>query len=299
LNIETQIEVKKDTYSVDEFEKTFDVDVALSITDIAVVNPSTGNKAYFCRIKDTISKIDEVYLQKQNAIPLNREQKVFSTLCLSPKTDIVICAAKAGSGKTIQALSSACMLLDEKGSNFEKILYIRKTIVSIDNKQEELGFLPGTLEEKMGGYLAPLFGAVEKLVRRKYKSADLKDKENLDSKIKEFISKYRIETAYEGFLRGTTIDNAVVILDEFQNESTVGTQLILSRMGQNTKVIAIGHTGQIDNSYVNEMNNGLTYLVNECEKTNDNDVTIVGCRLLTVVRSKIAEFGDSIKTNRR
>jgi len=191
------------------------------------------------------------------------------------------------------------MLLDEKGSNFEKILYIRKTIVSIDNKQEELGFLPGTLEEKMGGYLAPLFGAVEKLVRRKYKSADLKDKENLDSKIKEFISKYRIETAYEGFLRGTTIDNAVVILDEFQNESTVGTQLILSRMGQNTKVIAIGHTGQIDNSYVNEMNNGLTYLVNECEKTNDNDVTIVGCRLLTVVRSKIAEFGDSIKTNRR
>jgi PhoH-like ATPase len=164
----------------------------------------------------------------------------------------------------------------------------------VDNKQEELGFLPGSLEEKLGGYLAPLYNSIEKLVRRKYKSANLRDKEVLEEKIKEFINKYRIEPSYEGFLRGSTLENAIVIIDEAQNESCGSMRLILSRIGQNSKVIVLGHNGQIDSYWCNALNNGFTYLCNETEKENEFDVNIVGCRLTKVVRSKIAKYGDEI-----
>jgi PhoH-like ATPase len=297
-SFETQHEISLPILEVEKLEKDLGVEIPKSISGIEIINPKTGINKYYYKVKDKLYEIDEDLLQKQNAVPMNREQRVLSSLILADNTDIIVVPGQAGTGKTLMALSGACALIEKKNSKFEKIIYIRKTITSVDNKQEELGFLPGTLEEKMGGYLAPLYNSIEKLVKRKYKNTNLRDKEVLEEKMKEFISKYRIEPAYEGFLRGSTLENSVIIIDEAQNESRSSMRLILSRIGQNSKVIVLGHNRQLDNPYCNALNNGFTYLCNETEKENEFDVNIVGCRLIKVVRSKIAKYGDEIRVGR-
>lgn len=297
-SFETQHEFVSPILDVEKISNALGEEIPHSVSGLEFKNPKTGINKYYYKVKSTLYEIDEKELQKQNIVPMNREQKVLSSLILHDTTDIIVIPGKAGTGKSLIALSSACALLERKQSQYEKIVYIRKTITSIDNKSEELGFLPGTLEEKMGVYLAPLYNSIEKMVRRKYKTSNLRDKKVLEEKIKEFIDKYRIETSYEGFLRGSTIENAVVILDEFQNDSVASTRLILSRIGQNCKVLILGHNGQIDNNFLNPLNNGLTYMTNQCGVENEYGVNVVGCRLVNVVRSKIAKFGDEIKVGR-
>lgn len=196
------------------------------------------------------------------------------------------------SGKNVIATSAACALRDVKNSKYEKIVYIRKTITSVDHKNEELGFLPGSIEDKMSAYLKPLYNTVETLIKRKYKSFKAKTKEETEEKVKEFITDYNIQYEYEGFLRGSTISNAVVILDEFANDSMESLRLVLTRIGENCKVYILGDINQIDNPYTNKWNNALSFMLNQATKSNDEGVEVVAMNLTETVRSKIAKFAD-------
>ena len=116
------------------------------------------------------------------------------------------------SGKTLLALGASMRLLDTQKDKFDKIIYIRKTVISDD---QELGFLPGSLDEKMIGYLGPLYSNLEYIVLEKYKNRkESMTKEDITTEIENLMIKYGIEVMYEGHLRGTNIRNAVVIWDE-------------------------------------------------------------------------------------
>jgi len=192
------------------------------------------------------------------------------------------------SGKTILALSAAMKLLDSN-TKYDKIVYIRKTIIS---DSEELGFLKGDLDEKMAGFLAPLFSNLSFIVDRKYKNKKTKfTQEEIDAKIEDLKNKYNIQFMYEGHLRGTNIRNAVVIWDETQNESLSSAKTILTRMSENCKVFAMGSIKQIDSKYVNAHNNALTYLINKIGQDN-KQVNLTGYNLDKTVRSAIADWAD-------
>ena len=250
-----------------------------------------GNKKYYVKSGLTFFLIDDKELEKQNIKPLNIQQKILSTLMLDNFNNVVVCEAAAGTGKTVTAISAAMKLIDQKMSPYDKIVYIRKTIISSDI---ELGFLPGSLEEKMMGYLAPLYSNLEAIVMRKFSSAKKKFTEDeMKDKILELISDYRITSMWQGHLRGTTIRNAIVIYDEIQNDNISDIRTTISRMGENCKVFCLGSLKQIDNKYVNKHTSALTFLLKKLNE--DNEINVVGAHLTNSVRSKMAEWADSFK----
>jgi len=122
-------------------------------------------------------------------------------------------------GKTLVALSAAMRLIDTHRDKYDKIVYIRKTVVS---DSEELGFLKGSLEEKIQGFLAPLYSNLEYIIGKKYNNRKSKlTQDELNNKLDDYINKYQIQFKYEGHLRGSNIRNAIVILDECLSETQI------------------------------------------------------------------------------
>ncbi len=192
-------------------------------------------------------------------------------------------------GKTLIALSSAMKLIDLNKGLYNKIYYIRKTVISGD-KEDELGFLPGSLEEKMEGYNAPMEDSLKKIAQLKKRDAAKEVIEEVIFKLKE---KYDIEYLYAGHLRGSTLDDgSILICDEVQNWNITSIRTIFSRMGKNSHIIAMGSNNQIDSQYLTKNTNALTFLMDKCGKENESDVSIRGVRLTNVMRSKIAEWAD-------
>ena len=193
------------------------------------------------------------------------------------------------SGKTLIALSAAMRLIDTHKDKYDKIVYIRRTVLS---DTEELGFLKGNLDEKMSGFLAPLYSNLEFIIEKKYNNKRTKlTKEELEAKQEEMLQKYQIQFKYEGHLRGTNIRNAIIIWDECQNDTISGAKTLLTRIGDNCKVFMLGSTKQIDSKYLNKYNNALTYVKNKISKDNKN-VKLTGFDLDKTVRSAIAEWAD-------
>lgn len=266
--------------------------IDFGVSGVEFVNTETGNKTYGYRSFNMIEKIDEKLLEKQNCKPINIRQKVLSSMLLADNNDIIVVQGASGSGKNTVVTSAACALRDKKESPYDKIVYIRKAIDSVENKQESLGFLPGSLSDKMSVYIKPLLNTVETLIKRKYKSFKAKNKQELDDKVNEFINDYNIIVESENFLRGSTISNAIIIWDECQNNSQISSKLLATRMGENTKLIVLGDIAQVDNPHTSKYNNAITFLVDKAKKPNDYDVVIRAIELNETVRSKTARFAD-------
>lgn len=248
----------------------------------------TGNKFYGYKEGDRFYEVSDKELAKQIITPINARQKILSSMIVSGTNDILVCASKAGGGKNLIVTSGCCYLMDMKQSPYEGIVYIRSNIDSIENKDQELGFLPGSLDDKMGPYLRPLKDTVDTLVRAKYKVAISRDKEAFDAKVEEFMLKYNITFEAMNFLRGGSIKNKLVIIDEAQNISTSGMKLILTRIGENCMVFVIGDTQQQDARFLSERNNGLTYMMNLVGM--NDDIRIVGLDFNKTIRSKISAW---------
>ncbi|WGH27533.1 MAG: PhoH family protein [Candidatus Bostrichicola ureolyticus] len=142
------------------------------------------------------------------------------------KNDLVFAIGPSGTGKTYISVALAVKAL--KNKNVERIILTRPAI----EVGESLGFLPGDLKEKFNPYLQPIYQALNKMI--KYE------------KLIEFFDKRIIEIAPLAFMRGRTLDNAFVILDEAQNTTNVQMKMFLTRMGKNAKFIINGDPGQID-----------------------------------------------------
>ena len=142
------------------------------------------------------------------------------------KNDMVFAVGPAGTGKTYLSIALAVRALKEK--QIKRIILSRPAVEA----GEKLGFLPGDMKDKIDPYLQPLYDALEDMLPA--------------LKLQDMIEKNIIQIAPLAFMRGRTLNDAVVILDEAQNTTTAQIKMFLTRMGWNTKIIVTGDLTQID-----------------------------------------------------
>ena len=279
-------------------------DVPMESKSFVLTNSYTGQVILATRRGEYLNILDkkaETALHKQELPPINVNQTLMAMHILDRSTDVIVCNAKAGSGKTFVALSNA-MELVSTNTPYESILYIRNTVDDVGEKDEEIGFLSGN-DEKIKGYLYPFYDTIETIVRNKLKSSKLKGAE-LQEKVEEesynLINKYNMQALTAMHMRGRTFNNAVVIIDEAQNMSQATMVKLLTRMGKNTKIIIIGSLNQIDSKYLSKYTSALSILLGSCAYNPDSTINAVGIPLHKVVRGPITEWAESLfsKTNK-
>jgi len=283
----------KENYNIGELEK-YNIKPELNKSFIKIID-STG-KPYLLKRFDK-NNFEKVNLKKNinffGVAPRNLEQRMALEL-LTSDNDITVIEAIAGTGKTLLALAAALEIIKTgnfgKNASLNSITYIRKTIISGD-KMDELGFLPGNLQEKLLGYIFPLKDNIEFIIKNKNKKKKKWTKDELEEAIENFENEFNIEYEYLGHLRGRNL-SGIIILDEAQNYTIADITTILSRITEGSKVFILGSIKQIDNPYLNQYNNALTFLMNQCG-TFDN-VKIQGLRMSKVERGKIVEWIEKI-----
>lgn len=250
----------------------------------------TGHIVLAYILNERINIIDENDLRKNVIKPRNSGQLYALSGMLNPNFNVCVIEALAGSGKTLLAVASGMRNVDL--GNYNKIIYIRNSIESTD-KGEDVGYLSGN-EEKFRIYNMPLYDTLEFMARQTIKKKSEKESvESVDAIIDEFKSKYQIEATWVGEMRGRTLSNAFVIIDEVQNMSRKTVQLILTRLDDDCKVVCIGSNRQIDNQWVNKFTNGLSLLLDETE--NDQaELNLFATKLDKVVRGRITEWSERV-----
>ena len=318
MGLNAEALVGKNSDVPNEFHKTIEVSNIMSLNSavITAVDPSyavenysytlvdrdTGNEKLAYVANGHLYFLDEADLGRQSVRPMNKEQKLFVNAILSDMYQIIISDAKAGSGKTLLSLATAMRLVAKK--KFSNIVYVRNSIESLA-KGEDVGYLPG-LEEKFKIYNHPLFDSLRFIAKSELtKSNANKSRANttvisedtITAKVDEYIEKYRIQTMWVGEMRGRTISDAIVIVDEIQNCSASTGQLILSRLDKNCKVICIGSNRQIDNLYTNKYINSLSFLL-KAAKSLHEEVSLFAIELNRVLRGPITEWSEKIFTRK-
>ena len=318
LDIKTDALVGKDK---DRFDLDFIKEIEINFDDLEFIDNKDIEKfdkdympynfSYCFKVKSSdqvllaniqnkkINLLDEAEIRDQIITPLNKEQLFFSNAIINHFYNVLVVEAKAGSGKTLLALSGALKLVRQK--EYQKIIYIRNSIESLD-KGEDVGYLPG-LEEKFRIYNHPLMDSLDYIIRsehkrkRNKKSTDAIFTELEDSEViarrEQMITNYGIETMWVGEMRGRTLSNSFIIIDEAQNMSNKTMQMVLSRIDSSCKVVILGSNKQIDNFYVNKYTNALTTLL-KSTKNEENLVNIFAIKLQKVLRGPITEWAENI-----
>lgn len=179
----------------------------------------------------------------------NKEQAFAVDMLCDPKIPLVTLIGKAGTGKTLCAISSALeMVLEQK--KFNRMIIYRP----IQPVGKDIGFLPGTMEEKLGPWMQAVSDSFEFLFEAKNGA---KWKTTLD----RYLDDGSIQMEAITYIRGRSIPNAFILIDESQNLSKDEVKTILTRAGTGTKIVLTGDIEQIDNSYLDATNNGLSYVV--------------------------------------
>ncbi|TFY98789.1 PhoH family protein [Ramlibacter rhizophilus] len=182
----------------------------------------------------------------------NREQNFAMNLLMDPEIDFVTLTGTAGTGKTLMALASGLtQVLDER--RYTEIIVTRATV----SVGEDIGFLPGTEEEKMGPWMGALDDNLEVLAKTETSAGEWGR-----AATNELI-RSRIKVKSMNFMRGRTFLNKYVIVDEAQNLTPKQMKTLITRAGPGTKIICMGNLAQIDTPYLTEGSSGLTFAVDK------------------------------------
>lgn len=182
--------------------------------------------------------------------PRNAEQ-VFAIDCLLDESiKLVTLSGKAGTGKTLMALSAAL----EVYSKYKRILLARP-IVPLSNK--DLGYLPGDIKDKIGPYMQPLFDNLT-VIQDQFSYGSKKY-----SKIDEMLQQEKLMITPLAYIRGRSLSNVFFIIDEAQNLTPHEIKTIITRAGEGTKIVFTGDPYQIDTPYLDAKSNGLSYLIDK------------------------------------
>jgi len=219
-----------------------------------------------------IAKIGDVYGLRSR----NKEQALALDMLLDNDVKLVTLTGKAGCGKTLLALAAGLKLLGEK--KYSKIIVTRP----IQPLGKDIGFLPGTMEEKMEPWIAPIRDNIGFLMSAKNSKHNMM----LDTMMK----KGEIEIEAITYIRGRSIPNAYIIVDECQNITLHELKTILTRVGEGSKVVCTGDSSQIDNVNVDMFSNGLTHVA---EKFKDQPLA-AHITLLKGERGKLATLAADI-----
>ena len=209
--------------------------------------------------------------------PKNKEQNFALDLLMDPDIPLVTIIGKAGSGKTLLALAAGMQQCFGETAN--DIKYSRVIVTKpVEPVGKDIGFLPGTMEEKMMPWLAPIQDNLKNLMGN--------DKLTLDM----YMDEGKIEIEAMTFIRGRSIANAFIIIDEAQNMTKHEIKTVLTRVGEGTKIILTGDIEQIDNVYLDETSNGLTYVIEKFKE----QLVAGHITLIKGERSKIATMASKL-----
>ena len=210
----------------------------------------------------------------------NREQNFAMNLLTDPDVDFVTLAGTAGTGKTLMALAAGLtQVLDER--RYTEIIMTRATV----SVGEDIGFLPGTEEEKMGPWMGALDDNLEFLAKGDGGNAGEWGRAATNELIKS-----RIKIKSMNFMRGRTFMNKYVIIDEAQNLTPKQMKTLITRAGPGTKIICMGNLAQIDTPYLTEGSSGLTYAVDRFKGwAHGGHITLARGE-----RSRLADFASEV-----
>ena len=245
---------------------------------ISSSNPKKSALARFVLDEKPIEKIrDDVTNLTMGIFPRNKEQKFSYDLLFDDSIKFVSLIGKAGSGKTLMAIAAGMeqtLSLKKKNNKYRKIVVSRP----VQPLGKDIGFLPGTMHEKMMPWLMPIQDNLETIMGE--------DKTYLN----EYVERGKIQIEALTYIRGRSINNAFIVIDEAQNLTAHEVKTILTRVGEGTKIVLTGDIEQIDNIYTNETSNGLTYAV---EKFKSQDIS-GHITFLKGERSRLATISSKI-----
>jgi PhoH-like ATPase len=223
------------------------------------VYDETGERPLYALIKETTGRIAVIetlrdYTHTKNAVwgitARNREQNFALNLLMNPAIDFITLLGQAGTGKTLMALAAGLtQVLDDK--RYSEIIMTRVTVPL----GEDIGFLPGTEEEKMTPWMGALEDNLDVL-----NATDESGGEWGRAATRDLV-RSRIKIKSLNFMRGRTFVNKWLIIDEAQNLTPKQMKTLVTRAGPGTKVVCLGNIAQIDTPYLTEGSSGLTYVV--------------------------------------
>lgn len=270
-------------------EKDFN-QITLSLPD--------GKKRFFTPIKNSLveHKMDAKDFSKYRISPINLEQKFLLRMLSSPYMSIAVVTGSTGSGKTLMALQEGLRRVNNKDDAIEKIVYCRNTVTSND-KASELGFRKGDQSTKLNFFGLPLFGNINFILSHSIsdKKLSLKDdyqdnssrnSNDIGSETEQFMKDNCIEIMDIAHIRGITLSNTYLIIDEGQNMSDATLQLIGTRAGKNTKIVLLGDFRQVDHPYLSKNRNALVTMLQKAQKDN----SIAAIQLQKTIRSEVAAW---------
>ncbi len=209
----------------------------------------------------------------------NNEQNMAMNFLMDPEIDFVSLLGIAGTGKTLLALACGLEQTLDQGI-YNEIIMTRATIPI----GEDIGFLPGTEEEKMTPWMGALMDNLEVLTASDTHSADWEKQST-----QELLNK-RIKIKSLNFMRGRTFMKKYIIIDEAQNLTPKQMKTLVTRAGTGTKIICLGNIGQIDTPYLTETTTGLTYIVDRFKSWSHG----AHITLKQGERSRLAEFASEV-----
>jgi len=235
----------------------------------------------------SLAKIESVFGLR----PRNKEQQFSLDLLMDENIKLLSMIGKAGCGKTLLAIASGLEQLVSIGSQprYQKLIVSRP----VQSVGKDIGYLPGTLEEKMEPWIAPIKDNLDFLLGINGNKQGRKIKDNLGSSnpyLDLMQQRGLVEIEAISFIRGRSIANAYIIIDEAQNLSMHELKTIVTRVGEGTKIVLTGDIEQIDNVEVDAYTNGLTYAI---EKFKEYSIA-AHVTLLKGERSPLATLASKI-----
>ncbi|MGE0329943.1 MAG: PhoH family protein [Ramlibacter sp.] len=245
--------------------------------------PSLYARVTEIRAKTAVLKTLKDYGHLKNSVwgvtTRNREQNFAMNLLMDPEVDFVTLTGTAGTGKTLMALASGLtQVLDDR--RYTEIIMTRATV----SVGEDIGFLPGTEEEKMGPWMGALDDNLEVLAKTETSAGEWGR-----AATNELI-RSRIKIKSMNFMRGRTFLNKYVIIDEAQNLTPKQMKTLITRAGPGTKIICMGNLAQIDTPYLTEGSSGLTFAVDKFKGwPHSGHITLARGE-----RSRLADFASEV-----
>lgn len=266
------------TPTEEEWVKLYDLDneeniFKLTINEYAILKGENGE------IKTIIRWDGENYVQLGyrdvmttlfgKISPRNLEQKCYFDLLQNPKVPVVNCIGRVGSGKSFAAIANALYLIEQ--GQYDKLIYVRNNF-GVENTKDP-GALPGDLDAKLRPFLGPLIDIV-----------------GSEEYVDQLIEERKVEQVHLGYLRGRSLKNCFVLVDESQNLTPSHVKMLLSRMAENSKLVFCGDYSQCDSKIFRNEGNGILKMN---ERLQDNKL-YGQIRLNKIERSEVCQLADKM-----
>ncbi len=237
--------------------------------------PRASALAFFNPVTERVERVGKHAVSR--IMPRNAEQVFALHAILNPEVKLVTLQGVAGTGKTLLALAGAW----EQRRNFKQI-YMARPIVPLSNK--DIGFLPGDVNSKINPYMEPLWDNL-KFIQNQFGE---QDKEY--HRITDAIENGKLTITPLAYIRGRSISNVIFIVDEAQNLTPHEIKTIITRAGENTKIIFTGDIYQIDTPYLDSQSNGLSVLIDRLKQS----AIYAHIRLEKGERSELANLANEL-----